>query len=155
MRESTSKRLVEAAKAALISSGLKEQTTKRQANNGTTSWLCDETGYEYAEYPSGYIRRINVGPSFKHLGPNVYQINPRVKTVNTLPAEWIHHKGRVRFVKELVEESHEHEMINEQHGRLLYILAFSQRKKDLRLKKQVSKEKSKKVYWLNKRLSGD
>ena len=155
MRESTSKRLVEAAKAALFSSGLKEQTTKRQANNGTTSWLCDETGYEYAEYPSGYIRRINVGPSFKHLGPNVYQINPRVKTVNTLPAEWIHHKGRVRFVKELVEESHEHEMINEQHGRLLYILAFSQRKKDLRLKKQVSKEKSKKVYWLNKRLSGD
>ena len=146
MRDTTSKRLVEAAKAALISSGLKEQTTKRQANNGTTSWLCNVTGYEYAEYPSGYIRRINIGPSFKHLGPNIYQINPRVKIVNTLPAEWIWHKGRFRFVKELVQESHEHEMIHDQHSRLLYILAFSQRKKDLHLKKQVSKQKAKKLY---------
>lgn len=142
MRESTSKRLVEAAKAALISSGLKDITTKRQANNGTTSWLCEKTGYQYAEYASGYVRRVNVSPYYKHLGPNMYQINPRIKIVSTLPGELIRHKGKLRFIKELEEVTLEHEMIRDQHSRLLYILAYSARKKDLLTKKLAKNELS-------------
>lgn len=140
MRESTNKKLVDVAKTALIGSGLQEITTKRQAKNGTTSWLCDETGYEYAEYPSGYVRRVNVLPYYHHfykkISPNMYPINPRFKKVEVFPEEWIHYKGKLRRVKELKVETFEYELIHEQHSRLLYILAFSQGRK-LKLQKML------------------
>lgn len=130
MRESTEVRLVKAAKYALKQAGLREITTERQEKNGTSAWRCDKSGYEFSEYTTGYVRRQSVPGFFKRKPTNIYQINPRYYIEERMPAEYIHHKGRLRKIQEHVEETSYFEMIEDKHSRLLYILAFYLRNRD-------------------------
>lgn len=130
MRESTELKLVKAAKAALAMAGLREITTKRQENNGTSAWRCDKSEYEFSEYTTGYVRRQSVPSFYKSKPDNIYQINPRYYIKEELPAEFIHFKGNVRKIEALVNEISHFEMIEDKHSRLLYILAFYLRNKD-------------------------
>jgi hypothetical protein len=130
MRESTEIKLIKAAKYALRQAGLREITTERQEKNGTSAWRCDKSGYEFSEYTTGYVRRQSVPGFFKSKANNIYQINPRYSVKETLPSELIWHKGKMRRLEERVEETSEFEMIEDQHSRLLYMLAFYVRNKD-------------------------
>jgi hypothetical protein len=130
MRQETKTRLVKAAKFALRQAGLKEITTERQSKNGTTAWRCDKSGYEFSEYESGYIRRQSVPSFYKGKNNAIYQINPRYSVKETLPSELIWYQGKMRRLEERVEETSEFEMIEDQHSRLLYMLAFYVRNKD-------------------------
>lgn len=130
MRESTELKLVKAAKAALAMAGLREITTKRQENNGTSAWRCDKSEYEFSEYTTGYVRRQSVPSFYKSKPDNIYQINPRYTVKQELPAEFIHYKGKLRKIQAVVDEQSEFEMIEDKHSRLLYILAFYLRNKD-------------------------
>jgi hypothetical protein len=130
MRQETKTRLVKAAKFALRQAGLREITTERQSKNGTTAWRCDKSGYEFSEYESGYIRRQSVPSFYKSKADNIYQINPRYSVKETLPSELIWYQGKMRRLEERVEETSEFEMIEDQHSRLLYMLAFYVRNKD-------------------------
>ena len=130
MRQETKTRLVKAAKFALRQAGLREITTERQSKNGTTAWRCDKSGYEFSEYESGYIRRQSVPSFYKGKKNAIYQINPRYSVKETLPSELIWYHGKIRKLEERVEETSEFEMIEDQHSRLLYMLAFYVRNKD-------------------------
>lgn len=130
MRESTEVRLVKAAKYALKQAGLREITTERQEKNGTSAWRCDKSGYEFSEHITGYVRRQSVPKFYATKHTAIYQINPRYYTEERIPAEYIHHKGRLRKIQEYVEETSHFEMIEDKHSRLLYILAFYLRNRD-------------------------
>jgi hypothetical protein len=119
MRESTEIKLVKAAKSALASAGLREITTQRQEKNGTSAWRCDESGYEFCEYVTGYVRRQSVPGFYRKTPTDVY-----------LPEEWIHFKGNVRKIEAKVNEISHFELIEDKHSRLLYILAFYLRNKE-------------------------
>ena len=130
MRESTEIKLVKAAKSALASAGLREITTQRQEKNGTSAWRCDESGYEFCEYVTGYVRRQSVPGFYRKTPTDVYQINPRYYIKEELPEEWIHFKGNVRKIEAKVNEISHFELIEDKHSRLLYILAFYLRNKE-------------------------
>ena len=80
--------------------GVKDVTTNRQKNNGTTMFELP-TGDNVAEFKSGYIRKYLMSQQDKYKYHTCYQLNPTYKT----PYKMIWSDGR------LYEGTHNNRML--------------------------------------------
>ena len=92
--------------------GVKDVTTNRQKNNGTTMFELP-TGDNVAEFSSGYIRKYLMSEQAKYKYHTCYQLNPVYKSAHKVISregnlyEWEHNKrmlikNRAERLKRLV-----------------------------------------------------